>query len=212
MSSAPGLQVCNWVPGSPVGPVLSSLVPQFVATEVRMAIREMLLPEFDEEMRNTRKILERVPDDKLGYKPHEKSMALGRLAAHVAELPGWAKHTIEMEGLDLPPSFQPYTAKSREEVLATFDKNVAEARELIVRVTDEELQKTWTLKFGGNTIFSMPRSMVLRSTVMNHLIHHRAQLGVYLRLNEVEIPGMYGPSADEMKFWDSAPSQKVQSA
>jgi uncharacterized damage-inducible protein DinB len=178
-----------------------------------MAIRDMFLPEFDEEMRNTRKILERVPDDKLGYKPHEKSMALGRLAAHVAELPGWAKHTIEMEVLDLPPNFQPYIAKSREEVLATFDKNVAEARELIVRATDEELQKTWTLKFGGNTIFSMPRSMVLRSSVINHLIHHRAQLGVYLRLNEVEIPGMYGPSADEMKFWDSAAStQKAQTA
>ncbi|MGI8961041.1 MAG: DinB family protein [Bryobacteraceae bacterium] len=178
-----------------------------------MAIREMLLPEFDEEMRNTRKILERVPDDKLDYKPHEKSMALGRLAAHVAELPAWAKHTIEMEVLDLPPVFQPYSAKSREEVLATFDKNVAEARELIVRVTDEELQKTWTLKFGGNTIFSMPRSRVLRSIVMNHLIHHRAQLGVYLRLNEVEIPGMYGPSADEMKYWNpGAPAQRAQSA
>jgi uncharacterized damage-inducible protein DinB len=178
-----------------------------------MAIREMLLPEFDEEMRNTRKILERVPDDKLAYRPHQKSMTLGRLAAHVAELPGWAKHTLEVEVLDLPPDFQPYTAKSRDEVLATFDRNVAEARELIVRVPDEELQKTWTLKFGGNTIFSMPRSIVLRSTVMNHLIHHRAQLGVYLRLNEVEIPGMYGPSADETKFWDSAAStQKAQTA
>jgi len=178
-----------------------------------MAIREMLLPEFDEEMRNTRKLLERVPEHKLAFKPHEKSMTLGRLASHVAELPGWAKHTIEMEGLDLTPGQQPPSAKSREELLATFDKNVAEARELIVRATDEHLQKTWTLKFGGNTIFSMPRSMVLRSSVMNHLIHHRAQLGVYLRLNEVEIPGMYGPSADEMKAWDSTPSaQKTQSA
>jgi uncharacterized damage-inducible protein DinB len=178
-----------------------------------MAIREMLLPEFDEEMRNTRKILERVPDHKLDYKPHEKSMTLGRLAAHVAELPGWGKHAIEVEVLDLPPDFKPYSAKSREEVLATFDKNVAETRELIARVTDEELQKTWTLKFGGNTIFSMPRLMVLRSTVINHLIHHRAQLGVYLRLNEVEIPGMYGPSADEMKYWNPAEAaQKTQTA
>ncbi|MFL6351468.1 MAG: DinB family protein [Bryobacteraceae bacterium] len=178
-----------------------------------MAIREMLLPEFDEEMKNTRKILERVPDDKLGYQPHEKSMTLGRLAAHVAELPSWAKHAIEVEVLDIPPEFQPSSAKSREEVLTTFDKNVAEARELLVRVTDEDLAKTWTLKFGGNTIFSMPRSMVLRSTVMNHLIHHRAQLGVYLRLNEVEIPGMYGPSADEMKYWNpGAAAQKTQTA
>jgi uncharacterized damage-inducible protein DinB len=178
-----------------------------------MAIREMLLPEFDEEMKNTRKLLERVPDQKFAYKPHEKSMTLGRLASHVAELPGWAKHTIELEGLDLTPGQQPYLATSREDLLAGFDKNVAEARELLVRVTDEHLQKIWTLKFAGNTVFSMPRYMVLRTSAINHLVHHRAQLGVYLRLNEVEIPGMYGPSADEMKFWDSAASaQNAQTA
>ncbi len=177
-----------------------------------MAIREMLLPEFDEEMKNTRKMLERVPDDKFAYKPHEKSMSLGRLASHVAELPGWAKVTIESEVVDFPPGHQPYVAQSREELLAVFDKNVAEARELIVRVTDEELEKTWTLKFGGNTIFSLPRSVVLRRSTMNHLIHHRAQVGVYLRLNEVEIPGMYGPSADEMKFWNPAASKEAQNA
>lgn len=173
----------------------------------------MLLPEFDEEMKKTRKMLERVPEHKLGYKPHEKSMTLGRLASHVAELPGWAKHAIEFEALDLPPGRAPFAANSREELMATFDRNVAEARELIVRVTDEDLQKTWTLKFAGKAVFSMPRHMVIRSMMMNHLIHHRAQLGVYLRLNEVEIPGMYGPSADEMKFWQSGPGeQKSQSA
>jgi uncharacterized damage-inducible protein DinB len=178
-----------------------------------MAIRDMLLPEFDDEMKNTRKMLERVPEDKLDYKPHEKSMTLGRLASHVTELPGWAKHTLESEILDLPPGQTPYAAQSRKELLATFDKNVSEARELIVRVTDEALEKTWTLKFAGNTIFSMPRSTVLRSVVMNHLIHHRAQLGVYLRLNEIEIPGMYGPSADEKKFWaPEGQEQKRQSA
>jgi uncharacterized damage-inducible protein DinB len=172
-----------------------------------MAIREILLPEFEEEMKNTRKILERVPEDRLDYKPHAKSMGLGRLASHITELPGWAKHTIELESLDLPPDQQPYSAKSRQELLANFDKNVAEAREQIARVTDEQLQKTWTLKLAGRTIFSMPRLIVLRSAVLNHLIHHRAQLGVYLRLNEVEIPGMYGPSADEMKWWEATKPQ-----
>jgi uncharacterized damage-inducible protein DinB len=178
-----------------------------------MAIRDMLLPEFDDEMKKTRKMLERVPEDKLDYKPHQKSMTLGRLASHIAELPGWAKHTLASDALDLPPGRPPYSAQSREELLATFDKNVSEARELIVRVTDEALEKTWTLKFDGNTIFSMPRSTVLRNAVMNHLIHHRAQLSVYLRLNEVEIPGMYGPSADEMKFWSlTGEEHKAQSA
>lgn len=177
-----------------------------------MAIRELLLPEFDEEMRKTRRLLERVPEQKLDYKPHEKSMSLGRLASHVAELPGWAKHAIELEALDITPGQPPYLANSREDLLARFDTNVAEARELLVRATDEDLQKIWTLKFGGNTIFSMPRYMVVRTSAINHLIHHRAQLGVYLRLNEVELPGMYGPSADEAKFWDSTASAKMQGA
>jgi uncharacterized damage-inducible protein DinB len=206
-----GLACKTSLPTTLTAPMLFSVVPQLMA-EARMAIREMLLPEFDEEMRNTRKLLERVPEQKLDYKPHEKSMTLGRLASHVAELPGWAKHTMELEGLDLAAGQQAYLASSREDLLARFDKNVAEARELLVRVTDEQLEKTWTLKFGGNTIFSMPRYMVLRTSAINHLIHHRAQLGVYLRLNEVEIPGMYGPSADEMKFWDPAASAKAQSA
>ncbi len=175
-----------------------------------MLIREMLLPEFDEEMKKTRRMLERVPEDKLGYKPHEKSMTLGRLASHVAELPGWTKRTLESEELDLQRGRAPYTAQSHQELLDAFDKHAAEARELIVRVTDEDLQKTWTLKFAGNTVFSMPRFMVLRSMMMNHLIHHRAQLSVYLRLNEVEVPGMYGPSADEMKSW--VPTQSAQNA
>jgi len=125
-------------------------------------------------------------------------MSLGRLASHIAELPSWAKHTIELDDLNLQLGQQPYSAKLREELLATFDKNLAEAREQIARVTEDQLQKTWTLKLDGKTVFSMPRSIVLRSAVLNHLIHHRA-LGVYLRLNDVEIPGMYGPSADEMK-------------
>jgi uncharacterized damage-inducible protein DinB len=168
-----------------------------------MPISETLLPEFDEEMANTRKLLECVPDHKMDYKPHEKSMSLGRLAGHVAELPGWATMTLTTEGLDIRPGQQPYIAKSRQDLLNAFDKNVAEARQRIEATTDKELAQTWTLTFAGKPVFSMPRAGVLRSSFMNHLVHHRAQLGVYLRLNEIAIPGMYGPSADETKFWQA---------
>jgi len=166
-----------------------------------MPISETLLPEFDQEMANTRKILERVPEDKPDYKPHEKSMTLSRLAGHVAELPAWATMTLSTEGLDIQPGHLPYFMKSRQELLADFDKNVAEARARIAATSDEDLAVTWALTFMGKPVFAMPRLAVLRSSFMNHLVHHRAQLGVYLRLNDIEIPGMYGPSADEMKFW-----------
>ncbi len=175
-----------------------------------MAFKEALLPEFDEEMKNTRKILERVPEDKLDYKPHEKSMSLGRLASHVAELPGWTANVIDREVLDMRSGqYQPFVAKSRQELLDTFDKSVSEARSRIAGLSEADLQKIWTFKFDGNPVFSMPRSQVLRSTMMNHIIHHRAQLGVYLRLNDVEIPGMYGPSADEMKLWEPKPEKAM---
>lgn len=171
-----------------------------------MPISEVLLPEFDQEMTNTRKLLECVPEDKWTWKPHEKSMPLGRLAGHVAELPSWAVNTIRQSSLDLTPAgggpaFQPFIASSRKELVATFDKNVGEAREAIAGATDEHLRQIWSLIYRGQTVLSMPRAAVLRSVVMNHLIHHRAQLGVYLRLNDVAIPGMYGPSADEGKMF-----------
>lgn len=168
-----------------------------------MSISEKILPEFDEEMKNTRKMLERVPEGKFDYKPHEKSMALGRLASHVAELPGWAAHTLQNEVLEIQAGQKPYLAESNKQLLADFDKNVADARNLIAGASDAEFQKMWTFRYGGQTIFSMPRAAVLRSVVMNHMIHHRAQLSVYLRLNEIEVPGMYGPSADEMKYWSA---------
>ncbi|MCU1274231.1 MAG: DinB family protein [Bryobacterales bacterium] len=171
-----------------------------------MTISQTLLPEFDEEMKNTRKLLERVPENRFDYQPHAKSMTLGRLAGHVAELPEWAKMTIEIDNLDLQPGQQPYIAKSTKDLLSTFDKSVTEARKAISGASDEHMNKTWSLTFSGKPVFSMPRVAVLRISFMNHLIHHRAQLGVYLRLNEVEIPGMYGPSADEMKFWSAQSS------
>jgi uncharacterized damage-inducible protein DinB len=125
------------------------------------------------------------------------------LATHVAELPSWATMTLDVEVLEMGPDFKPVVATTRSELLEIFDKGVAEARAKILAASDADWQKTWTFKFGGKTILSMPRSVVMRSTVMNHLIHHRAQLGVFLRLNNVQIPGMYGPSADEAKFWEA---------
>src|SRR2546423_12507792 len=158
-----------------------------------MPINQMLLPEFDQEMANTRKILEKVPENNWEYKRHEKWMTLGRLAGHVAEMPQWARETIKRDVLEIDPGQKPFSAKSRQELLDTFDKGVIEARELISNLTDEQIGQTWTLRFSGKDIVAMPRLAVLRGMVMNHMIHHRAQLGVYLRLNNVPVPGMYGP-------------------
>jgi uncharacterized damage-inducible protein DinB len=171
--------------------------------EMNMPIAQMLLPEFDQEMANTRKMLERVPDGKFDYKPHEKSMTLGRLAAHTCEIPSYATATIRFEKLDFTGEEKPFSPVTRKELLDAFDKYVVESRELLSKASDEDLMKTWTLTYKGNQIFSMPRAAVLRTMVLSHLIHHRSQLGVYLRLNNVEIPGMYGPSADEMKMFDA---------
>src|SRR5258706_5693008 len=171
-----------------------------------MPFSQTLLPEFDEEMKNTRKLLECVPDGKFDYQPHPKSMTLGRLASHVAELPSWTTFTLDREGLELGPDFKPDIATSRAQLLENFDKYVAEARAQIGAASDADWQKIWTFKWAGKTVMSMPRSAVMRGTIMNHMIHHRAQLGGFLRLNDVEIPGMYGPSADEMKFWEASSS------
>lgn len=162
---------------------------------------EALLPEFDQEMSHTRRSLERVPEDKLGWKPHERSMPMGRLAVHLALLPSWATMTIEKDSLDIqPPGAPPYqmpTANSRQEILAMFDESATAARTVLAGATDDHLAKPWTLLHSGKTLFTMPRLAVLRGMVMNHLIHHRAQLGVYLRLNNIPVPAIYGPSADE---------------
>ena len=166
-----------------------------------MGLSEALLPEFDQEMGNTRKTLERVPEDKFAWKPHEKSGTMGWLATHLANLPSWATSTIDLDSLDLAPGGVPVEparpANSRKEVLEIFDKNVAGARAAIAGASDAHLLKPWSLLMGGRTILTLPRIAVLRSFVMSHSIHHRAQLGVYLRLNNVPVPAIYGPSADE---------------
>jgi uncharacterized damage-inducible protein DinB len=164
-----------------------------------MSIAESLLPEFDREMGVTRRLLERLPDDQFSWKPHDKSMTLGRLAEHLAELPEWARVSIVDKGIDMgtgrPPGY--VAPASRAAVLAMFDKNVAAARAALSGRTDAELMATWTLKAQGKVVFTMPKAMVLRGFVMNHTIHHRGQLSVYLRLHNIPVPSMYGPSADE---------------
>jgi uncharacterized damage-inducible protein DinB len=168
-----------------------------------MALNEALLLEFDQEMANTRKILERVPDDKLDWKPHEKSMTVGKLASHLAWFPGWTAGIFQGESFDVAPAGAPRVqlpiAKSRKEMLEMFDRELPKARSALAKASDADLSKVWTLLRAGQTIFSLPRAAALRSMVMNHMIHHRAQLGVYLRLNDIPLPGMYGPSADEGK-------------
>jgi uncharacterized damage-inducible protein DinB len=168
-----------------------------------MAMAQMLLPEFDQEMKSTRKLLECVPDGKFAYKPHEKSMTLGQLACHVAQIPEYITSTIRLERLDLSGAEKPVEATTRKELLDAFDAKAADAREALSGVSDEELAKVWTLAFKGQQVFSMPRAAVLRTMCLSHLYHHRAQLGVYLRMNDVAIPGMYGPSADEMHLWQT---------
>lgn len=162
-----------------------------------MTISQMLLPEFDQEMANTRKLLASLPEDKLDYKPHEKSMTLGRLAGHVAEMPGWIASLPGQEKLVIQPDWKPNTATSREQLLKGFDDNVATGRAALTGLSDEEFGQNWSLEFGGKTAFTLPKVAVLRSVILNHVIHHRGQLGVYYRLNNVAVPGMYGPSADD---------------
>jgi len=169
-----------------------------------MAIVDSLLPEFDHEMANTRKVLERVPDDRLGWRPHPKSFTMGELATHVARLPTWATMTVEHDELDMAPGGKPMPreaeAKSRAELLSIFDDAVKKARPALASASDAAIVKNWSLKSNGATLMSMPKVAVLRSFVMNHSIHHRAQLGVYLRLNDIPVPAVYGPSADEQAF------------
>ena len=166
-----------------------------------MGLAATLLPEFDQEMANTRKSLERVPEDKLDWKPHEKSMSFVEIATHMANLLSWTVLSIEQDSYDMAPPGEDHPqvdpADSLESALAMFDKNVTAARAAIEGASDERLLAPWALLHGGNEVFKMPRVAVLRTMIMNHMIHHRAQLGVYLRLNDVPVPSLYGPSADE---------------
>jgi len=166
-----------------------------------MALNQLLLPELDQEAASARKTLERIPEDKLEWAPHTKSMSLGKLAGHLAELPGWGAAVLGTDALDINPvggpKYETLVPANRQQAVERFDAEVAKAREELSKISDEDLMKPWSLLSAGQTLFTMPRIVALRSFVFNHLIHHRAQLGVYLRLNDVPVPSVYGPSADE---------------
>ncbi|HZU35325.1 MAG TPA: DinB family protein [Gemmataceae bacterium] len=166
-----------------------------------MSYAAAVLPEFDREMANTRKVLERVPEDKVDWSAHPKSHTIGWNANHLAEIPGWVEATLTMPALDIaPPGGPRYESPKltkRQAILDVFDRNVAAARKALAAVRDEDMMQPWSLLQGGQPIFTMPRAAVIRGFVLNHMIHHRAILCVYLRLNDIPVPGMYGPSGDE---------------
>ena len=153
-----------------------------------------LLAEFDYEMRGTRKALTRVADEHWNFRPHQKSKTLGELASHIGEIPGWVEPLLLQPALDLGPSTPRVNSADN---LAAFDRHVAGARRALEAFAPEGWHADWTLTSRGHTIFTQPRAVTMRSFVMNHLIHHRAQLTVYLRLLDIPVPGLYGPSADE---------------
>lgn len=169
-----------------------------------MPYKDAILPEFDMEMENTRRTLERVPDEKFSWSPHEKSGDLGWMATHIATIPHWAKITMEEDSLDLaPPGGSTIILpkpSNRKELLEVFDKNRAEARAALAAADDATYAKPWALLMGEQELFREPRAAVLRRMVFNHMIHHRGQLTMYLRLLNLPVPALYGPSADEQKF------------
>ena len=166
-----------------------------------MSIAEALLPEFDQEMASTRKLLERTPETHASWKPHTKSWDLGGLAVHIATLPGWITSTLTQTELDLnPPDGSKFTYpkfQSTAALLALHDDSVKGARAAIAATSDRDFMVPWALKSGGATLFSLPRVAVVRSFALNHLFHHRGQYTVYLRLRDVPLPQIYGPTADE---------------
>jgi uncharacterized damage-inducible protein DinB len=162
-----------------------------------MALKDALLAEYDHEMAATRKLLERIPEDRLTWKPHDKSRSLGALGQHLANLPHWGALILERFNVDLVdvPSFGDEPA-SRTAILSAFDDSRAKTRKLLDK-TDAELAAMWSLKREGQELFSLPKSAAFRTFVLSHIVHHRGQLSVYLRLNDIAVPALYGPSADE---------------
>jgi uncharacterized damage-inducible protein DinB len=160
-------------------------------------LADALLPEFDHEISTTRKLLERIPDDRLAWKPHVKSMSLGGLATHLSNIPWWGEVTLARSEFDTAGIDRQPEATSRAQILETFDRNASTTRNLLQGRTDAELMAPWALKNADKTIFSMPKAAVWRSFVLSHLVHHRGQMSVYLRLLDLPVPSIYGPSADE---------------
>jgi uncharacterized damage-inducible protein DinB len=169
-------------------------------THNSMTVIQMLVKELDQEAQTTRKMLQRVPDDKFDYKPHEKSMTLKRLATHVAELPSWVTMALTTDELDFATNpYQPVPINTTAELLDYFERCLEDGRKHLIDVTDEQLKPNWTLR-DGDEIYSVSSKGEVIRMAFSQIIHHRAQLGVYLRLLNIPIPGSYGPSADEMNF------------
>ena len=166
-----------------------------------MNYAESILPEFDRELANTRKVLERVPEDKLDWQAHPKSHTIGWNANHLPEILGWVEGILTAPSWDIAPiggaPYQSPKLTSRQEILDLFDRNVATARKAIAAVKDDQLTQPWSLLNAGTPLLTMPRAAMIRGFVLNHLIHHRAILCVYLRLNDIPVAGMYDPSGDE---------------
>ena len=160
-----------------------------------MSIGQNWMPEFDEEMKITRRVLERVPSEKGKWKPHPKSFSLAHLAQLLSWMPGWFTNMLQSTELNLAGG-QGYSTEKTEALLEQFDKNVREARAAFMAAKDEDFDVSWSLKAGDNVLMSLPRAVVIRQT-MNHLVHHRGQMTVYLRLIDVPVPSTYGPTADE---------------
>ncbi|RIK88949.1 MAG: damage-inducible protein DinB [Planctomycetota bacterium] len=166
-----------------------------------MTYAELLSPEFVYEMQNTRKVLERVPDDKLDWRAHPKSNTIGWVASHLVEIPGWVEGTLTQPTWEMQPEggerYRTPLLGSRDEMLEAFDRNVKAARKALSQTSDEAMKQSWSLLDQGKPVLTMPRADVLRYFILNHTVHHRAILTVYLRLNDIPVPGMYGPSGDE---------------
>ena len=160
-----------------------------------MSISKVLLPEFDQEMATTRRLLERVPSDKAAWKPHPKSFSLGHLAQLLSWMPGWIAQTIRDTEINLKGQAG-YSLEKTETLLDMFDKNVRDARDAITAASDKDFGVSWSLKMGDQALMTLPRSVAVRQHI-NHLVHHRGQLSVYLRLVDVPLPSIYGPTADE---------------
>jgi uncharacterized damage-inducible protein DinB len=166
------------------------------------------IPEFDMEAANTRKTLERVPEDKLDYKPHEKCGTLGWMAGHIADIPGWGAVTLTTDGMEFDGMQPPASPKTTAELLERFDRNVQECRAALEKADEATLSQTWTGTMKGKPVMSARKGEMMRGMIMNHIIHHRAQLTMYLRMLDVPVPALYGPSADE-PFVPPADQEKI---
>jgi len=165
-----------------------------------MPLADMFIMELELEAKTTRRVLERVPDDKLTWKPHTKSMSLRQLAQHVATIPGAISGMARLDGYDVEKSSTPPEMESTAAILAAFEESVAQAKANLAATDDAAMMQNWSFRMGGNPIMTIPRIGVFRTMLLNHLYHHRGQLTVYLRLLDVPVPSIYGPSADENPF------------